>query len=106
MSLNWKFRDDGNNQWASFETGRFKLSVMDQDGDGSEWSLEYRDIDLVCCKNQDDEGGKYHFDVALEKAERAFRIAFDQKELLRQIDKFVDALASAPSPPASKAEGE
>lgn len=105
MSLNWKSRDDGNSEWASFETGHFKLSVMDQDGDGSVWSLEYRGVYLVSFKSQDDEGDKYHFDIALEKAERAFRIAFDQKELLRQIDKFTDALA-APSSPPSKAEGE
>lgn len=99
VSLNWTFKDDGNNEWADFAVGHFKVSVMDQDGDASEWSLKYRDVYLVCFERQDDEGMKYHFDIAQEKAERAFRIAFEQKELLRQLDKFAAALEADALPP-------
>lgn len=99
MTLPWKIRGDGNNEWANFEAHGFKVSVDDHDGDASEWSLSYHGVYLVWYRRCDDEGYTYHFDVALAAAERAFRIALGRKKLLHEIDRLIAALKDGETKP-------
>lgn len=92
MPLNWKIRDGANDSWAKFETCGFKLWVMDQDGDGSVWSVEYSNVELASGNIYESGEGTYHFDLAIDAAERAFRIAFDNKELQKQIKNFQEEI--------------
>lgn len=94
MALNWKIRDGANDSWAKFEACGFKLFVMDQDGDGSAWSVKYRGVELADGIIYEAGESKYHFELAMDAAEKAFRIAFDNKELKKQIKRFQEELKS------------
>jgi len=79
--VRWRTRGDGNSEWADYTEGDWHVHVMDQDGDLSVWSIDYRGKEVINCYGITTCGTPaYDFEVAkiaaiaaLREAQRALR---------------------------------
>ena len=74
MTLKWRFTEHWWGEKAVFKAAGMKAVVIDYDGDGSGWRVQHGRR-ILASEDNILSVNPYHFDVALERAEEAFRTA-------------------------------